>query len=186
MNRKLVCGITLAILFAVPALAGELGGVTMPDEVTFVDKSLLLNGMGSREKFVFDVYVAGLYLEQKTSDPAAILSSDVTVRLHMHFVYKKVSAAKMIAAWNEGFNANAGDKMASLGEGLEQLNGWMEELVRGDSMIFTSTPEGLQVEVKGQLRGVVPGADFSRAFWSVFLGPKPPTASLKKGLLGQG
>jgi hypothetical protein len=186
MNRKLVCGITLAILFAVPALAGELGGVTMPDEVTVAGKTLVLNGMGLREKFVFDVYVAGLYLEQKTSDPAAILSSDGIVRIHMHFVYKKVSAAKMVEAWNDGFRGNAGDKMASLSEGLDQLNGWMEPLVRGDSMIFTSTPEGLRVEVKGQLRGVVPGADFSRAFWSVFLGPKPPTAPLKTGLLGQG
>jgi len=184
MNRKLVRAITLATLLAVPALAGELGGVTMPDDVTLDGKTLVLNGMGLREKFVFDVYVAGLYLEQTTSDPEAILSSDGPVRLHMHFVYKKVSAAKLVAAWNDGFKANAGDKMASLQAGLDQLNSWMEEVVRGDSMIFTSTPEGLEVAVKGQVKGVVPGADFARAFWSVFLGPKPPTAPLKNGLLG--
>ena len=103
----------------------------------------------------------------------------------MHFVYKKVSSAKLVAAWNDGFKDNAGDQLASLKEGLDQLNGWMEEVVRGDSMVFTSTPDGLQVEVKGEVKGVVPGAEFTRAFWSVFLGPEPPTETLKKGLLGQ-
>jgi len=63
----------------------------------------------------------------------------------------------------------------------------METLVKGDEMTFTSRPgQGLEVHVKGALKGVIEGDDFSRAFWAIFVGDNPPTASLKSGLLGNG
>ena len=183
MNR-----IWLTILISTIALggagAGELAEISMPDELSVGDKTLVLNGMGLREKMMIDVYVAGLYVEQPSDDPTVLIRSEGTTRLHMHFVYKKVTAKKLIAAWNDGFKSNSRDKMDSLAEGLEQLNGWMEDVVRGDSMVFTSTADGLEVEVKGQRKGVVPGAEFAQAFWAVFLGPSPPTGALKEGLLG--
>jgi len=135
---------------------------------------------------LFDVYVAGLYLEQKSSEASEILESEQTKRLDMHFVYKKVSAKKLSKAWSEGVEANTDGPADAYAAGLEQLNGWMEDVVKGDTMVFTSVPgQGLRVEVKGQDKGVISDEAFVRAFWAVFLGPKPPTGKLKDGLLGQ-
>jgi len=175
------------LLLAASALpAAELAGVDMPDTVSVDGRQLVLNGMGLREKLWIDVYVAGLYLEHESSDAAEILDSDQIKRLRMHFVYKKVGSKKLTDAWTEGFEANAGDAAEPMRPDLDRLNSWMEDMVKGDEMVFTSIPgRGLEVVVKGTTKGVIEG-EFASAFWKVFLGPKPPTAKLKNGLLGAG
>jgi hypothetical protein len=54
-----------ACLLATSALAGELEGVSMPDDVSVEGHPLKLNGMGLRKKFIVNVYVAGLYVEHQ-------------------------------------------------------------------------------------------------------------------------
>jgi len=176
----------LVVLFAaLPTSAAELAGVSMPDTVNVAGKQLTLNGMGLREKLMFDIYVAGLYLETKSSDAETILASPGAKFLRMHFVYKKVGEKKLTDAWTEGLENNVGSQLDALRPSLDRLNSWMEEMVRGDEMTFTSIPgQGLRVEVKGQEKGVIDDEAFSKAFWSIFLGEDPPTGKLKKGLLG--
>jgi hypothetical protein len=184
MKRVLL--IALCTLFAVTlAAAGELSGISMPDSVTVDGKELLLNGMGLREKMWIDVYVAGFYLEEKSGDAQKILDSDQAKLIRMHFVYKKVGAKKLVGAWNDGIKNNAASQMSQLKSGLDQLNSWMVDLVKGDEMVLTSIPgQGLSVEVKGEKKGVIEDEAFSKAFWAIYLGEKPPTDRLKQGLLG--
>jgi len=60
-------------------------------------------------------------------------------------------------------------------------------VAKGDVMSFTTAPgKGLEVVVRGQTKGVIEDPAFASAFWSIFLGPKPPTDKLKDGLLGAG
>jgi hypothetical protein len=40
------------------------------------------------------------------------------------------------------------------------------------------------VEIKGRVRGTIPGRDFMEALFSVWFGPKPPSGGLKDGMLG--
>lgn len=178
--------IAVCTLFAITlSAAGELSGVEMPDTATVEGKELMLNGMGLREKMWIDVYVAGLYLESKSGDAQQILDSDQAKHIRMHFLYKKVAAKKLVGAWNDGIKNNAADAMEELKPGLDQLNSWMVDLVKGDEMSFTATPgKGLTVEVKGENKGVIEDPAFSKAFWAIFIGQKPPTDALKKGLLG--
>lgn len=184
MRRRILSGLCLLWLVA-PASAGELAGVSMPDSVTVEGKTLALNGMGLREKLWIDVYVGGLYLEQKSADAEEIMDSEQIKHLHMQFLHKKVGTKKLTGAWSDGLKANARDQLDQLQDGLGQLNSWMEEMVKGDEMAFTSIPgQGLLVEVKGEKKGVIDDEQFSMAFWSIFLGEKPPTDKLKQGLLG--
>ena len=55
-------------LFALNAAYAEL-----PNALQAGDEKLTLNGSGSRTKYLMEMYVAGLYLEQPSSDPAAIV-----------------------------------------------------------------------------------------------------------------
>lgn len=170
------------------AAAAELQGVSMPDNVTVEDRQLALNGMGLREATFLkvDVYVAGLYLEKPSADPQEILGSDQAKRILMHFVYKKVEQKKLAKGWMEGLEANTGDRFERYRASLDRLNGWMEDVVAGDTMTFTAIPgQGLEVVVKDQRKGVIDDEEFARDFWSIWLGPSPPNAGLKTGLLGQ-
>jgi len=168
---------------AVPASAGKLAGVTMPDSKTVAKKKLVLNGMGLREATVFnvDVYVAGLYLETRSSDAKAIISSEQVKQIHLRFV-RDVDRDDMTDAWKEGFKKNGGKALKSQ---LSTLNSWMSGLDDGESMLFTYVPgTGTTVVVKGKTMGTIKGADFARVVFAIWLGPKPPNGGLKKGMLG--
>lgn len=166
--------------------AGRKAGVTMKDTINVAGKQLTLNGMGLREATVLkvDVYVAGLYLENPSSDPAQILASNETKTLVLKFV-RDVDRDDIVKAWNDGFKNNAVVSVASLRPMIDQLNSWMRGFSDGDMLVFTYLPEeGLIVEVNGSRRGVIKNDDFARSLFAIWLGPKPPNAGLKKGLLG--
>lgn len=173
----------IAILCALSAFGGELAGVTMADSVSVGGQSLVLNGMGLREKYFIDVYVGGLYLPAKTTDGAKAIADDVPKRLVMHFVYSSVPAEKMVETYEEGF-ANVADREA-LADRVKRLESMMVDMTTGDVVEFDYVPgTGTTVRVKGQEKGVIEGADFMKGLWTVYLGASPPTAALKKGLLG--
>ncbi len=181
----LLLPVLLPLLVVTAAPAAELGGVTMPDSIEVEGKTLQLNGLGLREATFLkvDVYVAGLYLEQKSSDPEAILSSGDVSRIRMQFV-RNVKRKKMTEAWIEGFEKNAKD-VTVLNERIDRLNGFMVDMAKGDTMTFTWLPgSGVSVSINGEDRGTIEGEDFARALWSIWLGPQPPNAGLKAGMLG--
>jgi hypothetical protein len=174
-------------LVAWPVVAGDLAGVTLPDQASVAGKTLVLNGLGLREAtaFMVDVYVAGLYLEEKSSDAAAILESGQTKQLVMKFV-RSVGKEKLAEAWTEGFQKNAGDKAATVADGLSKLNGAMTDVKKGDVVALTYVPDaGTTVTVKGKDAVTIPGADFERVLFSIWLGANPPNVGLREGLLGR-
>ena len=64
-------------------------GVTLPDTTQVGGQTLVLNGLGVRTKFTVKVYVAGLYLEQKSSDPDAIIKMNAPKQIVMKFVHSE-------------------------------------------------------------------------------------------------
>ena len=179
-------GIVLcALLFAGTAAAGELSGVTLPDRVSVDGKDLVLNGMGLRKAYVVaKVYVAGLYVERKTRSADEVLASPSPRRIVLQFV-RNVSREQIVEAWNEGFEKNAGASPAALRARIDALDGFMADLARGDVPAFTATPgRGVVVELRGRTMGTIEGDDFAAALFSIWLGPSPPNAALKAGLLG--
>lgn len=172
----------LSTLFT-PAHAAELAGVTMADTATVGGKTVMLNGMGLREKFFIDVYVGGLYLPAKTKDSTKAISDDVPKKIVMHFVYSEVSAEKLAGAYNSGFKSVGA--LTSQADGLQTLNGYMETVHKGDIVVLEYVPgTGTTVTVKGAKKGTIAGAEFMKALWGVYLGPSPPTGALKNGMLG--
>jgi hypothetical protein len=165
--------------------AANLAGVTLPDTVQAGGKTLVLNGLGLRTKFIVKVYVAGLYLEQKSSDAGAILKSDSPKRVVMHFV-RDVSKKQMADAFEEQFKNNSPDAMKSMKSDIDRLLGALEDLKEGQEMTFTYVPgTGTVMSINGQDKLTIAGSAFAPVLFSVWLGPKPPNADLKKGILGQ-
>lgn len=168
-----------------PAHAGKKAGVTMPDTVSVAGKNLVLNGMGLREKAFIDVYVAGLYLEAKSSDANAILDGKTTKRIHLVFK-RDVDRDQMVEALNEAFNKNAGDKKAALKDHMKTFSGWLAALPENSSMTMTHVPgQGLTLAINGKDKGTIPNDDFARVIFAGWLGGKAGDGDLKRALLGR-
>ncbi len=164
--------------------AGSLAGVTLPDTAQAGNTNLVLNGLGVRKKFVVKVYVAGLYLEQKSSEAAAILKADAPKRIVMHFVHS-ASKSQMADAFDESFKNNSPDASKTMKADIDRLLAALEPVNEGDQMIFTYVPgTGTTFAINGKDKLTIAGPDFAPVLFSVWLGPKPPNADLKKGMLG--
>jgi chalcone isomerase-like protein len=182
-----VVAVMLTLAVSLPAGAGELNGVTLPDQIQVDSKTLVLNGMGLRQATFLkvNVYVAGLYLETKSSDAEAILRSTGPKRLLMQFV-RAVGRKDLVKAWDEGFEKSAGASHEALKERVATLDSYMSDMPKGTVMSFTYLPDkGVVVEVQGAAKGTLPGADFAQAFYRIWLGSDPPNPGLKEGLLGR-
>jgi len=174
------------LALALPALAGTLAGVTLPDSITVGNQTLVLNGMGVRSKMFVKVYVGGLYLEKKSSDANAVVQADAGKRIVLQFV-RDVSREQMVEAFDESLKANGGGKAATLKNEIAQFLGALEPLKTGDQFAVTYVPGvGTSVSLRGKDKVTIPGLPFGQLVFSMWLGPKPPNGDLKKGLLGQG
>ena len=60
------------------------------------------------------------------------------------------------------------------------------DVKNGERMSFTSRPgAGVEVAVRDQVKGTIPGDEFSRTLFTVWFGPKPGDENLKRGMLGK-
>jgi len=176
----LICGLAVSMTWS-----AELAGVTMDDQITVADETLVLNGMGLRKKLWIEVYVAGLYLPSSTSDAAAALASDGPKRVVMHFLTNKATKKKMDAAWIEGFEANSPDSFGDLEARVRRFADFFGDMKVGDVIELTVLPgTGTSVVFNDREKGVIEGDDFSTALLRVWLGDHPPTDDLKAGMLG--
>ena len=189
-GRVKILGLTTCLLLTVQAVQAEgatRDGVTLPDSTNVGGKTLILNGIGIREATIFsvNVYVAGLYLEKKTSDASVIIQSDAPKRIVMHFV-RDVSRDDITKAYRKGFEKNAEGKYESIKAQVEKWNGFMSDMKKGDRMVVTYMPgNGTTVDIRGQVQGTVPSLDFAKVLFRIFVGPNPPNSDLKEGMLGK-
>jgi len=183
MKRSALLAVALGLSLPAFASAGEFAGVKMPDTITAEGKTLKLNGMGLRKKVVFKVYVAGLYVESPSKDPAAIVAADEVKRMQLS-VLRSLSTSQVAEAIEEGFEKGAKGQMPALKPRLEKLRTMIPNVVEGDQLVFTYVPgKGTVVAAKGADKGVIEGKDFADALFSVWIGPTPVQEDLKKALL---
>ncbi len=174
----------LPLLLALsPAQAGSLAGVTLPDSAQVGGQTLVLNGMGLREKYFIDIYVGTLYLPARTKSAEEAIQADVPKRIVMSFIYKEVTADQMKETFAEGL-AQLPNKDA-LAPAFAKLSGMMATVHAGDVVTLDYVPgAGITVDFNGQTKGTIAGLDFMKAVWSIYLGPAPASAKLKAGMLG--
>lgn len=187
-NRKL--GLPLITLFALlgavaasaaVSTAGTLAGVTMPEKVTVAGTPLVLNGMGLRTATIFaaKVYVAGLYVKEKSTKEAELLAAPGPKQVRMQFL-RDVSRDKIAGAWGDSLEKSR-DQFAG---DIEKLKALMPTVKEGDRMAYTILPDGVEVSVNDEAKGKIAGGAFAKAVLTTWLGDKPPTEDLKRGMLG--
>jgi hypothetical protein len=185
-------------LLALAVLLGSAAGLAQPVDVEGVKfeptvqvggQPLVLNGAGIRTRAIFKVYAAGLYVPQKSNDPAVLLAQKGPRRVAIGML-RSVDAESFAGALNDGLKNNLNEQqMAGFKAQIDTLNANLKalgEAKKGDNILFEFTPEaGTRIVVNGQGKGTaIPGEDFFEAVLRVWIGAKPADGALKKGMLG--
>jgi len=181
--------VLFSALFSASINARQLDDVIMPDSVTVdgTDTILQLNGMGYRTKFVFDIYVGGLYTESRVESRDAVQALKGPKRVVMHMVYDEVERKKITDGWIDGFEENNSDEqLKKLLARLKTFNSYFPDLKKNDVLLFDYIPAtGTRVTINGVIKGVIEGADFYSALLDVWLGEEPADDDLKDAMLGE-
>ncbi|WP_456313999.1 chalcone isomerase family protein [Pseudomonas shirazensis] len=166
----------------------EVNGVTVPRKIDFQNKTLQLNGAGGRSKMWLEVYVQALYLSQLSQDPKFIIDSDTEMAIRIEITSSMVSSNKLTKAMNAGFEKSAGSNLEELRPRIEQFKALLSDVItEKDVFILAYNPldQTINVIKNDVLKGQVPGVDFKKALFGIWLSDKPVDDTLKKHLLGQ-
>jgi hypothetical protein len=166
----------------------DVNGVTVPRKIEFQGKTLQLNGAGGRSKMWMEVYVQALYLSQLTQDPQFIIDSDTEMAIRIEITSSMVSSNKLTKAMNTGFEKSAGSNLQELRPRIEQLKSFLSDAItEKDVFILAYNPldQNVYVSKNEVLKGKIPGFDFKKALFGIWLSDKPVDETLKKHLLGQ-
>ena len=175
----LVC----VILGASPVSAAEFEGITFKDKITVQGQELVLNGLGPRFATMakIRVYVAGLYVPAKTSNPDELIRSKGIKQMVMKF-QRDVSAEQSREAWEKGLEKASRD-YPGIKDRIPQLMSAMSDMKKGDEMIYSFADGKVDIIVRGESKAVIEGQDFIEALFTVWL-KYPPNKEFAKGLLG--
>lgn len=186
LSRLRSLALSGAIAFSVPgAMAAEISGVKLPDQVTLQGKTLRLNGTGLRQATILrlNVYAAGLYLENAMHDADAIARSDQLKSIQMVFL-RDATAKQMADAFQEGFEKNCIADCGRLKPDIGKLQGLLKDMKKGEAMAFHFLSDGVELSIRGQKMGSIGDKAFSRELIRCWIGKNPPNAGLKEGLVG--
>uniref|UniRef100_UPI00333EF045 chalcone isomerase family protein n=1 Tax=Castellaniella defragrans TaxID=75697 RepID=UPI00333EF045 len=178
----------LAAADAAGAPAMEIAGVPIAGQRDVQGHTLVLNGAGLRKRFVFDVYVAALYVGQKTQDAGALIRSDQLRRMTLTLL-RDIDSKTLADALNEGLRDNtSAEELAGLQPSIDAFMDIMNkggEGRTGDVIDLDMDASGVSVSFQGTVLGTVQDPRFGSALLRVWLGEKPAQSSLRKALLGQ-
>ncbi len=162
-----------------------INGDTFYSEIKLGDDKLILNGGGLREKYFIDLYVAALFLSQKSKDAVKIINSDAPMAIQIKLVSNSVTREKFVESVKEGFNNSSSGK-ASKEQISKFIGSFSSAFKKGDKINFEYTPKkGVVVEKNGTQLCIIEGLDFKKALFSIWLGSVPADESLKEGMLGK-
>jgi hypothetical protein len=189
--KKIVLVITLVIsaLFSEANAQKQIvfEGVTLPRTMIFENKLLQLNGAGSRSKMWTEVYIQALYLTRLSQNAPEIINDDTAMSIRIEITSALVSSGRFTRSVHAGFEKSAGANFNALKSKMELLLSFLsEDIKRGDVFELTYNPVDTSVWVTKNhtLKGKVPGMDFKKVFFGIWLGDQPVDEDLKKSLLG--
>lgn len=177
------------IVVATPALSGEIEGVPFADQVRLGDDGdaerpeLALRSMGLlRYRVVFRGYVAALYLPKDV--PTERVLDDVPRRLELSYFWS-IRGKDFGGAAEQKLEETLDPRSrAAIRERVETLHRTYRDVSPGDRYALDYIPgEGTTLRLNGEPLVTIPGADFARAYFGLWLGEDPLDDTLRDRLL---
>jgi hypothetical protein len=172
-----------AALAAVPAAAAEYLGVSFAKEIRVESQTLQLRGVG-RVKYlrVFDVYVGALYLPPQSASESAL--EEIPKRLELAYL-RDIPADKIVEAGEEFLKRNTtAAERGRLRPKLDRINALYRDVRQGDRYTLTYVPgRGTTLALNERVLGEIPGDEFARAYYKIWLGDSPVSETFRDRIL---
>ena len=181
--KSLLIHMVLALgFFSISAVSAA----DLPQSIEYQERKLILNGQGTRVIFFMKVYEGSLYLETKSNDAEQIISNNAPMALRIDVLSEMVTADAMKKALSEGLEKSTNNNTGPISNEIEQLSlAFNSSVASGDYYEFIYIPEiGTHVLKNDALVEIIPGLEFKKAFFGIFLSKSPIQSNLKKSLLG--
>jgi hypothetical protein len=179
------------LLFAFPIHAAELEGVTLEDRVRVEGRELELNGIGMRTRFFVNVYVGGLYLENKVGTAQAAIDAPGAKRV-IFVMMRAADAEQFVDSIDDGLRANnTPEELARVQHQIDALFGMIRNIgqaKKGMRIVLDYAPStrATTLFVDGVAQGQpMAGEEYYRILLRIWFGDNPAQEELKRGLLGQ-
>ena len=189
MNRKhyryvyIIIALIAMIFILTQSEAAEVNGINFDDQYAAGDTVLKLRGAGMLRVMAFaKVYVSALYLPEDCASKMVL--SDVPKRLEVEYM-RSIEGSDFGLVTNKKISENVDPQTyMRLRPRIEYHNSLYQDVQPGDRYSLTYIPgKGTELALNGEPQGVIEGADFAAAVFSIWLGHKPISESLKKDLL---
>lgn len=201
MLKKTILTVVALLVTVTSSYSVEIGGVDLAETMKIGNDELMLNGYGLRKKFAFKVYAVGLYLLAKRTDNKAVLASNAPQVLLMKY-RRGIPIKKIKSVFYESFAIAAGEperdvydengKYGNVTKETVKFMNWLcqKDTEKNDEWIFKYEPgKGTSVYInKGgveDLKGTIPGMDFKKVLFGIWLMDDAPVgSSLTEALMG--
>lgn len=133
--------------------------------------------------YIFDVYVAALY-QAPDAGPEDVLA-DKPRHLEIRYLRGIDKDAFVKAAEDMLAKQNSPDEIAGIRDGISQINALYQNVQKGDCYSLTYIPGlGTELRFNGQSKGVIPGTEFARVYFTIWLGEHHPYQRFRDRLVG--
>ena len=175
------------LVFAIALLPVSIGATNeIPETIDYQESKLVLNGQGTRIIFFMKVYDGSLYLETKSSNAEKIVNENAAMAIRIDVTSEMVTADAMKKALSEGLQKSTNNNTGPILNEIEKLSSsFNSDVTSGDFYEFIYLPEsGTHVVKNQELVDLIPGLEFKKAFFGIFLSDNPIQKNLKKAMLG--
>ncbi|MGM0451799.1 MAG: chalcone isomerase family protein [Thermodesulfobacteriota bacterium] len=175
----------MMLAFASAPGAAEIEVVRFADRVSVDGERLTLQGTALLRHMVFiRAYVGAFYLKNGITAENA-LAGNVKRQLVLHY-FHGISAEDFAEATRVMIEKNVTtEKFEALKPKIKSFNRLYRDVEPGDAYTATYVPgTGTELALNGKRLGVISGAEFSTAFFSIWLGENPIDKNFRDRLLG--
>ena len=141
LRTRLIVGLMgLGAACPIGAQPVEVEGQKFEPTVQVGGQTLNLNGVGLRRRAIFKVYVAGLYVPQKSTDAATLIADKGARRVSLRML-RDVDAGSFIDSFNDGLKNNLSEaQLAALKPQTDALTATLKSIGEAKkAMRLTST-----------------------------------------------
>ncbi|MCA9504034.1 MAG: chalcone isomerase family protein [Myxococcales bacterium] len=183
VRARLVLLSVALVLGPAPLRAGEIEDIPFPESVSVADQSIPLFGLGLlRYRVLFRGYVGGLYLPADATADQTL--SDIPKALELYYFWDIEGRFFGEAADELLARSLPAERVSALRERLDRLHALYRDVKAGDRYRLTYEPgRGTTLAYNGQPLGTIPGADFARDYFGIWLGDEPLSDAFRDQLL---
>lgn len=148
-------------------------------------KKLLLNGVGRKRVWGFNVFYAGLYLEKPNSDASSILKSP-QLKLGIIHTTMNISRRRITQMWNEQFDRLCGDECERLKPYHDLFLSYARNVSRNERLYMILYPNRFEFIINNEeVYEPIYSAEYALLMQRVLIGPEADDKDLESALLGK-